>query len=172
MKLRPLMRAAALLGLVLSGSMLAGPVAAAPADIALLQSYIGDWRGRGTLTSDRPESVVCRLGLSQGNQDKVNYSGRCTLAGTTLSINGTLAYVNNRYEAAMTSNARFSGTAIGRKQGNRIVFNLQDRSRGENNEDYAIDAQIVLNGNAINVNFSVTDNGTGKVMKAAVPFAR
>src|SRR5690606_36515863 len=102
----PLSRAAALAGLLVSAGA-ASPALAAPADVALIKSYIGEWRGRGTLTGANSETVVCRLSLTQGNQDKVNYNGRCTLAGSTLSVAGTMAYTeqSKRFEAAMTSNA-------------------------------------------------------------------
>ena len=53
-----LSRAAALAGLLaVSG---AAPALAAPADVALLQSYIGEWRGRGVLIGANTETVVCR----------------------------------------------------------------------------------------------------------------
>ncbi|RYE56269.1 MAG: hypothetical protein EOP20_09125, partial [Hyphomicrobiales bacterium] len=103
--LGPLSRAAALAGLLISASFVSTPAFAGPNEVALLKSYIGEWRGRGTLVGAATETVVCRLSLSQGNQDKINYNGRCTLAGTNLSVAGTMAYVeaSKRYEAAMTS---------------------------------------------------------------------
>ncbi len=75
---RGAMRATALIGLLLSAGFVASPAVAGPADVELLKSYIGEWRGRGTLVGAATETVVCRLSLSQGNQDKVNYNGRCT----------------------------------------------------------------------------------------------
>ena len=47
--LGPLTRAAALAGLLLSAAAGFAPAVAAPADVALLKSYIGEWRGRGVL---------------------------------------------------------------------------------------------------------------------------
>jgi hypothetical protein len=32
------------------------------------------------------------MSLTPGIQQKVNYSGRCALAGTQLSVNGTIAF--------------------------------------------------------------------------------
>jgi hypothetical protein len=64
--LGPLSRAAALAGLLLSAGFTAAPAFAGPAEVALLKSYIGEWRGRGTLVGASTESVVCRLSLSQG----------------------------------------------------------------------------------------------------------
>jgi hypothetical protein len=172
--LGPLSRAAALAGLLLTAGFTAAPAFAGPAEVALLKSYIGEWRGRGTLTGASSETVVCRLTLSQGNQDKVNYNGRCTLAGSNLSVAGTLAYVDasRRFEAAMTSNATFSGIAVGQKRGNGLVFNLKDRAPDEEGKEMSIAAQIALNGEAISVSFEVVYVETGDSLKAQVPFSR
>src|SRR5690606_32117472 len=130
----------------LATPLAASPAFAAKADVDLLHSYIGAWKGRGQLVGAKSEAVVCRLTLSQGNQDKVNYSGRCTMAGTTLSVNGTLAYNDaaKRYEAAMTSNVSFNGLAVGKKQGKGIVFNLKERNKDEEGNDLTITAAITL----------------------------
>lgn len=160
-------------GLVAALAGAAAPALAGPAEIALLKSYEGNWRGEGTAIGTSTEKVTCRMALTPGNQDKVNYAGRCALAGTNLSINGTLAYIDDseRYEGAMTSNLNFSGVAVGRKQGNGIVFNLQ--SRGEqDNSDLEINAAIVLTPGVITVQFKATDIKTGKVIIASVPFAK
>lgn len=170
---RRLTRAAALVGLLLAGGS-AAPAFAGPAEVALIQSYIGEWRGRGVLVGAERETVVCRLTLTQGNQDKVNYSGRCTLAGTQLSIAGTIAYVeaSRRYEAAMTSNATFTGIAVGQKRGNGLIFNLRERDQDEEGKDLNISAQINLNGNAIDVTFDVVYVESGDSLHAEVPFSR
>jgi len=172
--LGPLTRATALAGILLSAGFAATPAFAGPNEIALLKSYIGEWRGRGTLVGASTESVVCRLSLSQGNQDKVNYSGRCTLAGTNLSVAGTIAYVDaaRRYEAAMTSNATFSGIAVGQKRGSGLVFNLRERKPDEEGKDMNISAQIALNGDAISVAFEVVYVESGDSLRADVPFSR
>ena len=169
-----LTRAAALAGLLFSSAIAIVPAQAAPADIALLKSYIGEWRGRGTLYGASEESVVCRLSLSEGNQDKVNYSGRCALAGTNLSVAGTLAYVDasRRFEAAMTSNATFTGIAVGQKRGSGLVFNLRERDQDEEGKDLNISAQIHLNGNGIDVVFEVVYVESGDSLRAEVPFSR
>lgn len=170
----PLTRAAALAGLVISAVAGVAPVAAAPADVALIKSYIGEWRGRGIVIGAEEESVVCRLSLTQGNQDKVNYSGRCALAGTTLSVAGTLAYVeaSRRFEAAMTSNATFTGIAVGQKRGSGLIFNLRERDQDEEGKDLNISAQIQLNADAIQVNFEVVYVESGDSLRAEVPFSR
>lgn len=172
----PLPRIVALAGLLAVTPMAAAPAVAAPADVALLKSYLGSWKGRGQLIGAESESVVCRLSLSEGNQDKVNYSGRCTLAGTTLNVNGTLAYIDakKRYEAAMTSNVSFSGIAVGQKQGDGIIFNLREKNKDEAGNDLTITAAIALKGkgDAIAVDFQVVFNQTGDTLKASVPFTK
>jgi hypothetical protein len=169
-----LTRAAALAGLLLSAAAGTAPALAAPADVALLKSYIGEWRGRGILIGASEESVVCRLTLSEGNQDKVNYNGRCALAGTNLSVAGTLAYVeaNRRFEAAMTSNATFTGIAVGQKRGSGLIFNLRERDQDEEGKDLNISAQISLNGDAIQVAFEIVYVESGDSLRAQVPFSR
>lgn len=170
----PLSRAIALAGLLLSVGAATAPAFAAPADVALLKSYIGEWRGRGVLIGANKETVVCRLSLSAGNADKVNYSGRCTLAGTQLSINGTIAYIeaSKRFEAAMTSNATFNGIAVGQKRGGGLVFNLREREEDEEGKDMNITSQIRLTDEQIDVSFEVVYVENGDSLRAEVPFTR
>jgi hypothetical protein len=172
----PLPRMVALAGLLAVTPMAAAPAFAAPADVQLLKSYIGSWKGRGQLIGAESESVVCRLSLSEGNQDKVNYSGRCSLAGTTLNVNGTLAYIEKakRFEAAMTSNVTFSGIAVGQKSGDGIIFNLKERNKDEEGNDLTVTAAIALKGKgqAIAVDFQVVFNATGDTLRASVPFTK
>lgn len=170
----PLSRAVALAGLLVTGGIATGPVFAGPADVALLQSYIGNWRGRGVLVGANSETVVCRLALTSGNQGKVNYNGRCTLAGTQLSVAGTMAYVdaNKRFEAAMSSNATFTGVAVGQKRGSGLVFNLRERDQDEEGKDLTISAQISLSNDAISVVFEVVYVESGDSLRAEVPFTK
>ena len=139
----PLSRAVALAGLLVSAGAASAPALAAPADVALLKSYIGEWRGRGTLTGAETETVVCRLSLKEGNDDKVNYSGRCTLPAAICRSTAPwpISTKSRRFEAAMTSNATFSGIAVGQKRGNGVVFNLREREVDEG-KDVTITAQI------------------------------
>ena len=167
-----LARAMALAGLMGMGAM--APALAGPAEVALLHSYLGDWRGRGTLVGADTETVVCRLSLKPGNQDKVNYSGRCSLAGTQLSVAGTMAYIeaSHRYEAAMSSNATFTGIAIGQKRGSGLIFNLRERDEDEEGKELAITAQINLAKDAIKVVFEVIYVENGDSLRAEVPFSK
>lgn len=169
-----LSRVVAVTGLLFSGGAALAPAFAGPAEVALLQSYIGEWRGRGVLIGANKETVVCRLSLTQGNVDKVNYSGRCTLAGTQLSVAGTMAYIeaSKRYEAAMSSNATFTGIAVGQKRGSGLVFNLRERDQDEEGKDLNITAQIKLQREAIDVAFEVMYIESGDNLRAEVPFSR
>lgn len=158
--------------------MLAGaamPASAGPAEVDLLNSYIGKWSGGGVLVGgDNPESFRCRLTIAKGNQSKINYSGRCSLVNMNLSVSGTIAYddQNQRYQAAMSSNAGFTGLAIGRMHDNRISFDLTEKQRDRGGNNVRIGSRIHLANDAIQVDFEVEFNDSGKLMTAAVPFQR
>lgn len=167
-------RSAALAAVFVGAPTSLSPVIAAPADVALIKSYIGEWRGRGTLYGATTESVVCRLTMSQGNGDKVNYNGRCTLAGTTMSLAGTVAFneQTRRYEAALTTNATFHATAIGQKRGRNLIFNLREREQDEKGKDLNISAQIQLTGESIGIVFEAIYIESGDSLRAEVPLTR
>lgn len=159
--------------LAATGLSVASPVLAAPADLELIQSYVGNWRGTGTLNNaGQPgESVRCRLNITRSNAEKINFSGRCAIAGTTLSMAGTMAYISaaNRYEAIMTSNTTFAGVAIGNRRGSNVTFNLQ--STDDDGGTSRVRAGFGLIGDKINVDFEVT-NGDGSKITADIPFDR
>ncbi|ODT78171.1 MAG: hypothetical protein ABS76_24460 [Pelagibacterium sp. SCN 64-44] len=147
----------------------------AQGELALLESYVGDWRGDSALIGgDRNEPFRCRLGVAKGNVGKINYTGRCTLVNATLSISGTIAFneATRRFEAAMSSNAGYTGLAVGQKSGDRISFDLREQQKDRAGSDVRIGARIVLVANRINVDFEVEFNNSGEVLKASVPFNR
>ncbi|WP_297105046.1 hypothetical protein [uncultured Devosia sp.] len=154
----------------------AGVAQAGVRELELLSSYIGDWRGQGALVGgDQPEPFRCRLSVAQGNLLKINYTGRCSLVNATLSISGTIAYNDEagRYEAAMSSNAGYTGLAIGRQSGGRISFDLREQQKDRAGGDVRIGARILLVGNdSITVDFEVEFNNSGEVLTASVPFSR
>lgn len=161
--------AVALLGLM------AVPSLAGPGEQALLASYVGNWRGESMLQGgDKPEPFRCRLAVTPGNSGKINYTGRCALVNMNLSVSGTIAYLDDKrqYEAVMTSNAGFSGTAVGQQGGNQIGFDLVERQRDRGGNDVAIGSRLFLVGDSIRVEFQVEFNNSGKVLTASVPFAR
>ncbi len=150
--------------------------ALAQGEIALLESYIGDWRGDSALVgTDKHEPFRCRLGVSKGNLGRINYTGRCTLVNATLSISGTIAYIDaqRRFEAAMSTNAGYTGLAVGQVRGEQISFDLREQQKDRAGGDVRIGARILLVGNdSITVDFEVEFNNSGEVMTASVPFSR
>lgn len=169
MKLLPSLALAALATLPFGA-----PAHAAQEDVDLLKSYVGEWRGRGTAQfSDtrQDETVVCRMTIKDSEPTKVTFDGRCTIAGRTLAIAGTVAYVEaaGRYEAIMSSVASFQGVAIGQRRGSDIAFDLIDRNpeRGE----HRIDADLSLQGDVIHMDFKIANVNTGWSTVAQIPFA-
>lgn len=172
MKPFPKYALAALLALAMAP--VSQPAFASQADIDLLKSYVGEWRGRGTAmfaATGRNETVVCRMNIADATTTRVTFDGRCTLAGRTLAVAGTVAWVaeSNRYEAIMSSVASFQGVAVGQRRGNNIAFNLVDRNseRGE----HRIDAGLALQGDEIHFDFKITNVTSGEVTTAQIPFA-
>lgn len=171
-KLAGRLGAAALAGLMVVG--MAGPVEAAQRDLDILQSYVGDWRGRGTMgEGDAEETVVCKLDITRSSSEKINFKGRCTLAGKALAINGTMAYLsqNRRFEAVMSSNTYFSGVAIGHRSGSTIKFNLSERDP-DTGSTVKINIGMALTNSTININFRLTDSASGQSTVAKVPFTK
>ena len=165
---RHLQAAVAVAAMALSGPAFAGPV-------ELLESYVGDWKGTGALVGGQnPEPFRCRLGISKGNLNKINYAGRCSLVDMTLSVSGTIAYDDKaqRYQAAMSSNAGFTGVAVGRITGDTVSFDLREKQVDRGGNDIRIGSRILLNGGSITVDFEVEFNNSGQVLTASVPFAK
>jgi hypothetical protein len=171
-KIRQVLAAAAFM---LTVGLLTAPIQAGPAELALLESYVGSWSGSGQLVGgERPERFTCRLTISKGNQSKINYAGRCSLVSMNLSVSGTILFDDAArvYQAVMSSNVGFKGQAVGRLSGDRITFDLdtQQVDRGGNN--IRIGAVITLQGGDIAVDFEVEFNNSGQILTADVPFSR
>ena len=160
---------------IMLSSMVAAPAQSGQVELDLLTSYAGKWSGAGVLVGGKaPESFRCRLTVAKGNQAKINYSGRCTLVNMNLSVAGTIAFddATQRYQAAMSSNAGFTGLAIGRRQGDRISFDLEEKQKDRGGNDVRIGSRIQLIGDSITVDFEVEFNNSGEVLTASVPFSR
>lgn len=162
--------------LVVGGMAAAPPAWAGPAEIDLLSSYVGSWSGAGEFRNEpnAPEPFRCRLSIAKGSASKINYQGRCALANMNLSVAGTILYndAGRQYEAVMSSNAGFTGTAVGKKIGDQIVFDLREKQKDRGGNDVAIGARIKLIGGSITVDFQVEFNDSGQVATATVPFSR
>ena len=140
------------------------PAVAAPADVELLQSYAGSWRGAGELTGPDSGSVRCRLTFRpQG--EKLSFSGRCTVAGSgTRAFTGVLSFneASGRYEASS-----MDGTVVGSKSGRNITFNMSDTTaQGD------ITSSMQFRGDQIRIDFELKDSDTGEVSGSRVTFTR
>jgi hypothetical protein len=144
-------------------------------ELDLLSSYIGNWQGQGALTGGAgSEPFRCRLNVAKGNQAKVNYAGRCSLVDMNLSVSGTIAFndATRHYEAAMSSNAGFTGIAVGRINEGRITFDLAERDTDRGGNMVRIGSKISLDNGQIVVEFEVEFNNSGEILTAKVPFDR
>jgi hypothetical protein len=152
------------------------PAQSGPVELGLLSSYIGKWSGAGVLTGgDKPpEPFRCRLIISKGNAAKINYSGRCTLVNMNLSVAGTIAFDDKTqtYQAAMSSNAGYTGWAVGRNENGGIDFDLNKKQTDRSGKDVQIGSRIHLLGGGITVDFQVEFNDSGQILTATVPFQR
>jgi hypothetical protein len=152
------------------------PAQAGPTELALLSNYVGEWAGAGVLEGgDAPQPFRCRLTIDKGNQARINYAGRCTLVNMNLSVSGTIAFndASRHYEAIMTSNAGFTGLAVGRVQGENIVFALTEKEADRAGNNVRLGAGITLSGaSSIVIDYQVEFNDSGRVLTATVPFSR
>jgi hypothetical protein len=152
------------------------PAHAGPAELALLTAYVGQWSGAGVLVGGKkPEPFKCRLTIDKGNQTKINYAGRCTLVNMNLSVTGTIAYddASRTYQAIMGSNAGFTGVAVGKQQGDKIIFDLEEKQEDRAGNNVRIGARITLVAQtSVTVDYEVEFNNSGDILTAKVPFAR
>jgi len=152
------------------------PAFSAPKDVELLNSYVGDWRGSGDLKRDGDvETVRCKLAITKAKAGKINYKGRCAVAGANISIAGTMAYIEEaqRFEALMSTSTSFSGVAIGNysniedKEG--INFELSDKN-AKTGDEFEISSNISLKEEVIGIDFVVTNKTTSRIISAIIPF--
>ncbi len=151
------------------------PGLAVAQDSERLQVYVGNWSGAGALVGgENPEPFRCRLVVTRAAATKINYSGRCSLVNMNLSVAGTIAFdpAVGEYQAVMSSNAGFTGDAVGRQRGDRIEFELEKRQADRGGNDIEIGARIDLIGDKITVYFQVEFNNSGDILTAEVPFDR
>lgn len=159
---------------LLSGAPAIAPAYAAQADLDLLKSYVGKWKGRGvTNAAGGDETVVCRMDITEAEQTKINYNGRCTLAGANISLRGTVGYIDakKRFEAVMSSNTPFQGVAVGKRSGKGIKFDLKERNP-DTGAEYEINADMALQTDKIHVSFTLVELATKRKIIANVPFKK
>ena len=166
----------AAIGAAALGLAVSSPAYAGPAELALLSSYIGEWSGSSALVGGaQSEPFSCRLTINKGNQAKINYAGRCTLASMNLSVTGTIAFddASQTYQAIMGSNAGYKGVAIGRVTGETIVFDLAEQEADRAGNAVRLGARITLIGSdSITVDYEVEFNDSDQVLTAKVPFTK
>lgn len=151
-----------------------GAALAGPQQSALLLSYVGKWQGSGLLQGgDEAEKFSCKNVVTDGRNGKINYQGRCFVAGINLSIYGTLRYNDKtrHYEGIMNSNTEFQGIALGRVQGSNIIFAFKQEKQREGHE-LAIDAQMTLKPGKYTVDFRVRIADSDVTMSTSVPFEK
>jgi hypothetical protein len=152
-----------------------GTVQAAQADIDLLYTYIGEWRGRGMATyrdTGESESILCRMTIQRSASTKVSFVGRCSMAGGGVTITGSVGFsdANNRYEAIATT-ASYQGQAIGRRRGDGIQFTMT-QTNPDDGSTLEIDMALALNDAEIAVDFGVLNPEDGWGLDADVPFEK
>jgi hypothetical protein len=156
-------------------SFAVAPALAGPAEMDLLSGYVGNWKGEGVMVGGaQPEPFRCRMQVQKGNQAKVNFAGRCTLVNFNLSVSGTIAFNDKtrHYEAAMSSNAGFSGVAAGRIDGDNISFDLAAQEVDKGGNQMKIGSKVALIADTITIDFNIEFNNSGNVLTAKVPFTR
>ena len=164
-------------GLVLALAVAqAAPALSSQKDLDLLNSYVGDWSGRGIMgTGDSQETVKCSLAVTSSTQVSVNFNGRCALAGGTVSLKGTMKYAEerNRFEAVLNSNVKFleGQIAVGRRTSAGLVFTMRP-TNPDTNSDLDVAVDMALKNGVITVDAKVTDTASGAQTSAKVPLEK
>ena len=163
------------MGIALAAMLVAAPLGvakAAPADVALLQSYVGNYTGQGKMTdATGPETVRCRLSLQSAPGGKIIYTGRCSIAGGNFAMTGAMVFNGDHYEAAMSSSAGVLQTIIGQKLHGGVTFSSTQKDP-TGGQDRTISSTMSLISGAIQVVFKVVDNKTGALSSGSIAFAK
>lgn len=167
----------AISGLLLALALVqAAPAFAAQRDLEILQTYVGDWSGRGTMgAGDNEETVVCSLKVTSARESTVTFDGKCAFAGARVSLKGAMGFVEerNRFEAVLNSDVGFlqDKIAIGKRSGSGIVFTMRPTDPETNAElDVAVD--LALKNGIITFHAKVTDVASGATTTANVPLEK
>ncbi len=173
--IRPFLPTPLLSGLIFALALSqADPAIASQSDINLLQSYVGDWEGRGVMTtSGEQESVKCKLAVTSSSPTRVQFNGQCAIAGGAVSLKGTLGYIeeHNRFEATGSSNVIKKIVAVGRRSGSAIDFTMRQMD-AETNSWIDLVVGLSLRNDVINVNAEITYTNSGVTSVAKVPLQK
>lgn len=156
--------AAALAGLLLL-PMSAPAAIGGEAELRFLERLLGNWRGGGEISGPDGGDVSCRLTLKPAGS-KVNFTGRCGLAGGggAQSFSGSIRYNDQTKTWESSSSGR---TVAGKKSGNNLVFTNAQRDRRGSGA-----STMTLSPNAIQVQFKMVDGKTGEVAQGTIPFRK
>jgi hypothetical protein len=155
-----------------TGLVIGLPVSAhAASDVAMLQSYSGNYRGTGALAGDHTGTVRCRIDFQPAAATSLNYTGRCSAEGADMSMTGVITSRNGRIEAAMSGSGGLSAVVTGVRRGGGIVFSSKQHIV-QNGHDETVASTMALTGGTIEVDFSMLDNKTGKVTTGTIPFVK
>jgi len=114
------------LALALTGAAALPALAEAPGP-AMLQTFIGSWKGQGAFNGGDSGKTNCRL-VFKAKGANVVYSGRCSAGLGSQTFSGTLAYnTKTRQFEAHSRDAAVAGKVVA----DAIVFDLAtDSDRG------------------------------------------
>lgn len=156
--------ATGLLALGLAASVT--PSFAGPAEIDILQKYVGVWSGKGTIKGAENGTAVCKLTFKPNGQ-KLNYTGRCSMAGNSNSFKGTLVYDDGSKRFVMSTSAGGDSQSVaGQRSGGSIVFVT---SGGDRRGSYSSTMTL---GNTIQMVFAFQDSKTKEKTTANVGFSK
>jgi len=137
--------------LALSASL---PAMAGPKEQAVLQSYVGTWKGSSTVSGPMAGPVDCSLKFTSGSGGKLSYAGNCEFGKGTTAFRGTMIYNDGakRYETA-GSGQGVSVNGFGKASGSSITFAVSNLETS-----YGVaSSTMVLAGSSIKLQFKLVD---------------
>jgi hypothetical protein len=140
------------------GLLAAGQASAGEAELQMLGSLIGSWKGYGTLIEPGKESPFeCKLTVGKGNRGKVVLNVKCPL----IEANGGIAFneAAAQFEIALTSTADFRAAAYGTVENDKIVFPVRAKDTDKKNNAVSIVGQLSMHPDAVIATFEATLNG-------------
>ncbi|MEQ1900326.1 MAG: hypothetical protein ABL866_06295 [Devosia sp.] len=149
-RLLNIVRAAfAVLAMTLSATLSVSPAYAGPTETAFLQSFAGTWSGSANMTGADTGKVTCKL-VYKTSGAKVNFSGRCGVAGEgSQSFSGSMSYNDKAKRYESKSNGKI---AVGTKRGDALLFvNASKTPQGK------VSSTISLSPGALTMDTTFTD---------------